>query len=773
MWRLGAIGVAVFLAGIAAAVFWLPEWRNRDVPEQELFASRLQEVARQAGLVLESVPRAQLRSKGWMYDEGVVGEHETAYDRLGTTAADWLAREGRGPYVETIARSRWIAAAGSSGSTNASGELHVLFSLRGVPVSAMWLADDPFRTKRGLSDKGEWRRQALLRVFVPGGVPETEVEVLGQAVHVASVPGSMPEESLLGTAIAPGMPYAQRLVGPREWWRQRLESISLGGLLVARLSPMIVLGILYLGTLFLFVLLLARRRIELAKGAILAAISIALSLAGPIQGSATWLQLLDSLAKVLTKGLALFVLWSAAESWLRSTIPGFRTSLDLLRAGRLGPKGGRALLAGSAIGTGVAGLSLLAFSLGTIVPGVSLKDASVHLPVFGAAASPLDEGAIRTAFILLAVCAALRWPLVRRVRGTATVLGGLLLATRIPLSSFWYCFAAGLLIALLLVQAYSRFGLTALLAAAVMSTVLPATFFSLLHFSWMPASATLLLALAVAPVFLGAIGIRRPASIEEGTLRLPGFVRRLEEENRVKYEMDLLARMQLGLLPQEMPRIEGYEIAARSILATEAGGDLYDFVHDSLGRIWIAAGDVSGHGYSCAIAQAMAKAGLASLVEADRTPSMVLGRLDQVLRGIGAPRTFTSMALLRLDPATGEALLSNAGHPFPTMATDSGQVHDFELPSLPLGQGPARHYEDVPLVIERGTAIVFFSDGLFEGNDANGRPYGFDRVRTLLAKTARRPASDILFAILEDWRGHVGNEAPEDDTTVVVVKRRL
>jgi phosphoserine phosphatase RsbU/P len=151
----------------------------------------------------------------------------------------------------------------------------------------------------------------------------------------------------------------------------------------------------------------------------------------------------------------------------------------------------------------------------------------------------------------------------------------------------------------------------------------------------------------------------------------------------------------------------------------------------------------------------------------------VLGRLDQVLRGIGAPRTFTSMALLRLDPATGEALLSNAGHPFPTMATDSGQVHDFELPSLPLGQGPARHYEDVPLVIERGTAIVFFSDGLFEGNDANGRPYGFDRVRTLLAKTARRPASDILFAILEDWRGHVGAEAPEDDTTVVVVKRRL
>jgi sigma-B regulation protein RsbU (phosphoserine phosphatase) len=131
------------------------------------------------------------------------------------------------------------------------------------------------------------------------------------------------------------------------------------------------------------------------------------------------------------------------------------------------------------------------------------------------------------------------------------------------------------------------------------------------------------------------------------------------------------------------------------------------------------------------------------------------------------------MALLRLDPVTGDALLSNAGHPFPSMATDSGHVRDFELPSLPLGQGPPRRYEDVPFTIDRGTALVFFSDGLFEANDTNGRPFGFDRVRALIAKTARRPAADILSAILEDWRGHAGAEAPEDDTTVVVVKRRL
>ncbi len=773
MLRLGAIGVAVFLAGIAAAFYRLPEWRNREVPERQFFASRLQQVARQAGLELESAPRTRLRSRSWLHDEESLGEYETAYERLGREAADWLAGEGRGPYVEAVARSRWVGG-DPDRSRKGSGELRVLFSLRGVPTSAMWLADDPFRPTRGRGEREALRRQAMMRVFVPGGVQETEIEALGTTAHLAAIPGTEPQESLLSTtAGAANLPYVQRVVGPADWWRTRLEALSLGTLLIARLPPVAVRGGIYLVTLALFVLLLARRRIELTKGAVLGAVSIVLSVASPIYNSSSWIQLVDALLEVVVKGLSLFVLWSVAESWLRSTIPGFRTSLDLLRAGRLGPKGGKALLAGSAIGAGVAGLSLLLVSVGTLLPGVAPSDGSVRLPMFSAAASPLDEGVIRTAFVLLAVCAALRWPLVRRLRGSTTVLAGLVLATRIPFSPFWFCVIAGLAMAFVLVQAYSRFGLTALLAAGMMSTVLPSTIFSLMHVSWLPASAAFLLLLAAAPVLFGAIGIRRPASIEEGVLRLPGFVRRLEEEHRVKHEMDLLARMQLGLLPQQMPQIEGYEIAARSVLATEAGGDLYDFVHDSLGRIWIAAGDVSGHGYSCAIAQAMAKAGLASLVEADRTPSMVLGRLDQVLRGIGAPRTFTSMALLRLDPVTGEALLSNAGHPFPSMATDAGQMIDFELPSLPLGQGPPRRYEDVPFTIERGTALVFFSDGLFEANDANGRPFGFERVRALIAKTARRPAADILFAILDEWRTHAGPEAPEDDTTVVVVKRRL
>jgi hypothetical protein len=758
---LGAIGVAVFATGVVVATYRQPEWRNRSLPEQSFFAARLQQVAGPAGLRIESLPRVQLRSKNFINDSAVLSDRETAYDILGPSAADWLAREGRGPFVEAAAESRW-----KSGSER--GQLRVLFSVRGVPISAMWLPEELLRSRSAAPSS----RLELERIFLPRlQTPEIELTMLTETIRLADIPASAPPEVLISSSIqGRNIPGARRIVGTAGSLRSRIESLSLGSLMTARLETLIVRCVFWLLVVVLFLNLLVRRRIELKKGAVLAALSIALSVPGMLWSSTSWLQVGDGLVGVVGKALSLFILWSAAESWLRSTVPGFRTSLDTLRAGRLGPKGGRALLAGWSIGASVAGLWLVAMSLGTMVPGVAPVDGSIHLPFFGVASSPIDEGAFRTGLIILVICAAFRSPLLRRIRGAATVLGALVFATWIPLSSFGISFTAGLLLTAILVYAYAEFGLTALLTAALMSAVLPAALFSLLHFSWVPLPSLLLLTVAVAPVPLGLLGIRRDDEAEEGPLPLPGFARRLEEENRLKYEMDLLTRMQLGLLPKVMPQVDGYEIVARSILASEAGGDLYDFVRDSAGRLWIAAGDVSGHGYSCAIAQAMTKAGLASLVEAERTPAMVLQRLDLVLREIGSPRTFTSLALLRLDPITGEALVSNAGHPYPWIVRGT-DVRELDLPSLPLGLGPAREYTDTPLSITTGTTVVLFSDGLFEAHDAHAHPYGFDRLREILGKVSRRPASAILTAILEDWRTHAGPATPADDTTIVVVKR--
>jgi serine phosphatase RsbU (regulator of sigma subunit) len=170
----------------------------------------------------------------------------------------------------------------------------------------------------------------------------------------------------------------------------------------------------------------------------------------------------------------------------------------------------------------------------------------------------------------------------------------------------------------------------------------------------------------------------------------------------------------------------------------------------------------------------MVMAALGSLVKADRTPSAILGEVDRVLRMGRSERLFTSLALVRLDPKSGEALLSNAGHPYALLVTE-GRATEITAPGLPLGQGPERTYADVSLTLAPGGILVLASDGLFEGPDRFDAPYGYDRPRAVLEGIGlwRRPAEAIVEALFADWRRHVGDSSPADDTTVLVVKRPL
>ncbi|MGH9423890.1 MAG: hypothetical protein ACRD3J_28195, partial [Thermoanaerobaculia bacterium] len=356
LFALGAIGAVVFVIGVVVASLRLPEWRNRSLPDRTFFAGRLQQVVSSSALQIESAPQISLHSKAYLYDaNGSLTFRETAYEILGPRAADWLTAEGRGPFVGASVRSKWR-------TTGEQGQLRVLFSTRGQPVSAMWLPDKlSIFARPGVS----LQRGNLDGIFLPAGQrrQESELNVMGQAMRFTAMPGSAPPETLVSLLIeGVNAPNGQRVTGSVDWWRNKFESVTLGTAMTSQVEQYLVRAPFVIAVLVLFVTLLVRRRIELNKGAILAALSIALSLPGPLWASTTSIQLIDTLTKVLTKAVWLFIIWSASESWLRSTVPGFRTSLDTLRAGRLGPKGGKALLAGWSIGAAVAGLLLIAIS---------------------------------------------------------------------------------------------------------------------------------------------------------------------------------------------------------------------------------------------------------------------------------------------------------------------------------------------------------------------------------------------------------------------------
>ena len=739
------LGLALFVAGVALGLTLLPEWSIVDLRSERFFAARYRETAARAGFQLTpGEPRVSLAV-------GATPVREPGSGRASTLRVD----------AEHLVQN--------PGETQEQ-ILEASFSPMGRPQRILWRnfmapvfqPQDPVVHERMAGQLGA----ALLEPGESVGVGQ-ETRGPGLVVERSSmIVGGPPGERLRVTLSLPYVVSAERVparnperfrIGGKTFWSFALRALAYGALFLT------IAGI--------FLALLVRGQIGLVNGALLALITLLSANLGEALSlqRESWVSYVTLFLSAPGLAFWVFLVWSAGESLLRALRPDFTTSLDTLRLGRLGPRGGRALLLGFGFGAGLAGLRLSLPALAALLPGISRTGPSLSLPIFSLQGSPLGSGISMAAITALMLALALRFLPERWASPAASLLAGYMISP-FEIDPFAVRLAAAAGFAAMLVWIARRHGLTALLAASVTSFLLPAALFSGLHLAWLPGSFALTLGLSALLLVFGFVGISRSEEEEEGRLPTPAFMRRLTEERRIQHEVGLLARMQEGLLPSEMPRLPGYEIAARSMLASEAGGDLYDFLSDESGRFWIAAGDVAGHGYSCAVAQAMVKAGLLSLVGPEESPAGVLRRLDRVLRSVSGDHSFTSLALIRLDPATGEAELANAGHPYPLLA-EFGQVTEIELPGLPLGHGPAFPYKERPFRVPPGAALVLCSDGLFEALDRNGNAFGFERAREVLRAMGHRPAVEIVDALLNDLRRHLGTERAPDDVTLVVVKR--
>lgn len=747
------VGALVFVAGLEAARRWLPEWRA-EIPEEAFFLRRSEDIGRRLGLkAAAGAPQVSLATD----DE----EPRERFEDLDGSPPDAALAVGASVWVRVLQR-------GTFPGSDRPQRLRMGFSPSGTLLALTINPQESGASRAGRRAVPPERKEDLARLLVASG------ESLGERRE-----GDLPEGSTL----------AYDLVGSDPPQHVRVEIGRTGSISASResggLEPVsgkpddpdewVDLAVLLpvipgvLTVLILFPLLLGRRRIDLFNGAILAILTVVGALAGILSDPDwTWQSLLGNLLPALFLAAWALMIWSTGESFLRALQPGLALNLDSLRAGRLGPRSGRAILYGLSVGMAIAGIRLGIHSLAWALPGWWPEAHSLTLPLFDED-NPYLLSTQLAGTVALALALGLRFLPSRWATWGACLLAGLttFIAFVHPFAAY---FAANLGLAGLLVVLCRRQGLMALLAAAFAFFLLPAAVFSGFHLQWL----ALPFALSAAPLALllgtGVAGLARPAEGETARLKQPAFMRRMEDERRLKYEMDLLSRMQLGLLPGKLPEIPGWEIAARSLIANEAGGDLYDFIEDEDGLLWIAAGDVAGHGYSCAIVQAMATAALSSLVTAGKTPSEVLRGVDRVIRRGSARRNFTSLALLRLDPRTGETLFANAGHPYPFLCAD-GDAAEIPVSGLPLGQGPERTYRDHRFEIPPGATLVLCSDGLFEAIDDQQAPYGFDRPRELLRSLGDRSASGLLEALLADWHRHLKTEEPADDTTVVVVRR--
>lgn len=251
-------------------------------------------------------------------------------------------------------------------------------------------------------------------------------------------------------------------------------------------------------------------------------------------------------------------------------------------------------------------------------------------------------------------------------------------------------------------------------------------------------------------------------------------VRRNEE--RIEKELRFAKRVQLAMLPTELPKaLRGVEVAGRFEAARELGGDLHDFLTPESNTLVVAVGDVSGKGAPAALYGAFAAELVRSRTMRRRfTPDRfsvagVLKAMNTILHERQLEEYYCTLCYAFFDFKHRSVTMSNSGLPYPIRCS-AGACAQIELPGVPLGSFPGVEYDEITLPLQRDDVFVFCSDGIFEAVNEDGVDFGAARLCDVVQQHAHEPARAIVDAIFETVTTFRGNAQQDDDMTAVAVK---
>jgi serine phosphatase RsbU (regulator of sigma subunit)/anti-sigma regulatory factor (Ser/Thr protein kinase) len=243
----------------------------------------------------------------------------------------------------------------------------------------------------------------------------------------------------------------------------------------------------------------------------------------------------------------------------------------------------------------------------------------------------------------------------------------------------------------------------------------------------------------------------------------------LRERDRLEQELAVAQLIQQNFLPKELPLLDGWQVAAYYRAARAVGGDFYDFIELSDGRLGLVIGDVTDKGVPAAMVMAATRSVLRASAQRLIEPGDVLARVNDNLCPDIPENMFVTCFYGVLDPATGHLRYANAGHNLPLWQT-AGESGDLRATGMPLGLLPGMKYEERETTLADGATVLLYSDGLIEAHDSAREMFGTERTTPLL-RDGHEPAV-VIEGLLAALDGFTGPELEqEDDITLVVLRR--
>jgi len=258
---------------------------------------------------------------------------------------------------------------------------------------------------------------------------------------------------------------------------------------------------------------------------------------------------------------------------------------------------------------------------------------------------------------------------------------------------------------------------------------------------------------------------KNAAQIREANLRAQ--LAESESERKTK-ELEDARKLQLSMLPKELPQLPHLDIAVYMKTATEVGGDYYDFHVHSDGTLTVILGDATGHGMMSGMMVSIMK----SLFMSDRTNKELKPFFENTSSSIKDMQLGRlMMALSCVQISSNKVKTTNAGMP-PLLIyrSNSQKVEEVNINNMPLGAMKKVDYDVKEFDVEKGDTLLMMSDGFTELKNETQELYGYRRARNSFEDTGKSNPEEIIKHLKEEGIKWTNDKDPDDDVSFVVIK---
>ncbi len=241
-------------------------------------------------------------------------------------------------------------------------------------------------------------------------------------------------------------------------------------------------------------------------------------------------------------------------------------------------------------------------------------------------------------------------------------------------------------------------------------------------------------------------------------------------------ELQIAAEIQQSFMPDVIPQITGFDIAARSVMAKEVGGDFFDVIPFEImtidkGTLGLLIADVSGKGVPAALYMALSRIVVRVNALWHRDPAKAIYASNNIITQDSKAGMFVTLFYGMLSDRDRTLTYVNAGHNPPVVyRKKDGSVEELGPTGIVLGAAENREYQSRTIPIGHGDIIVLYTDGVTESINEREEMFGEERLKSIIRDSAHQPSSEILARILREVGEFTRGMPQFDDITLMVIR---